>query len=571
MNLYRNSLLSLAVISLLQACSDSDAPDNIITTPPEIVGTYSLSVKGAQGSAISRSSVGTEGEINHEDAIHDFVILIYDADPAAAGNDDKTPIKVIKVENSSTQGQFNVDFTQEPTDCYAVALANMPSYEDFSSISLGDLRSYVYSGALYTPGATFADHDRFVMTSDRPVQLKYIATNSDGKSVKLVSIPTITLERLAARVDVDFGELATDYRRDKNGNCVFPVYDKSTGKAISGGEFILTSLALKYVRKADEYLIQRNGDNMGFFGDETWVNNVATKSIYSPFTTAGSYENQTIAADVVYGWDFEAMAKESEPKTVISYSSETVRLGGTDCNLADNKYKGLAMQGADKFMLYNGALYNGNGGTRRIGVLNLKAGDEVTVTTTGTISSNAGNATLISSVESSEYKYSVIQDGDFYFDLVRYFVIKSISVKPAKTLGSFLTSNNIPGTSNFLLGYIHENTDKDHVTTLNIKGKCNVARHFTSSDATHVADENGYINLEADRKIRHNILRGADPLYYGIVRNTIYRMKLKFVADESNVYVRWYYDNNDDKVFEETGAKFNGFIVEGGDKPTVKD
>ena len=122
------------------------------------------------------------------------------------------------------------------------------------------------------------------------------------------------------------------------------------------------------------------------------------------------------------------------------YAQNTIKLGGVDCNYAIGEFEGLALQGADKWQLYkSGGLYNGNGGGRNIAVLNLKAGQIVTVAVS--IKDNTGaadderlllkaGAILLSQTttnERTEYTYVMTADGALVLNLKRYFTVFSIS------------------------------------------------------------------------------------------------------------------------------------------------
>ncbi|MBP5213264.1 MAG: hypothetical protein J6032_01440 [Bacteroidales bacterium] len=143
-------------------------------------------------------------------------------------------------------------------------------------------------------------------------------------------------------------------------------------------------------------------------------------------------------------WDFAAMAKADTTdtgaalKSGMTYDAETVKVGGTASNLGTGAYEGLAMQGADKFFLYTtGGLYSGNGGGRKVGVLDLEAGAKVTIKTNGECMtlSDESNAVLdaVSTVEGvTTYQYTMTVDGILALTMTRYFTIFSIQVDQNK-------------------------------------------------------------------------------------------------------------------------------------------
>lgn len=133
-------------------------------------------------------------------------------------------------------------------------------------------------------------------------------------------------------------------------------------------------------------------------------------------------------------WDFSKL----DNKEGITYSDETITINKIDCNIGTGEYDGLAWQGADKWFGYsvNGkiGLYNGNGGGRTMGILNLKPGYKVDV-----VATTAGNLTLTTtdivditnSKESgteTTYTYYIKTEGTMGLSLARYNNIYSIII-----------------------------------------------------------------------------------------------------------------------------------------------
>jgi hypothetical protein len=103
--------------------------------------------------------------------------------------------------------------------------------------------------------------------------------------------------------------------------------------------------------------------------------------------------------------------------------------------LGTGEFEGLAFQGANKFFFYNSGLYQGNGGGRKVGVLNMEAGSVITVVTTDANFALATTdiATKNDELSSGEtFVYNVTADGNVGFTMTRYFIIKSISVVAPK-------------------------------------------------------------------------------------------------------------------------------------------
>lgn len=143
-------------------------------------------------------------------------------------------------------------------------------------------------------------------------------------------------------------------------------------------------------------------------------------------------------------WDFADMYADG---VSYGYAQNTIKAGGVDCNYAIGEFEGLALQGADKWQLYkSGGLYNGNGGGRNIAVLNLKAGQIVTVVVSTKDNTNAtsddrlalkGGATLLSQTTTDNgttYIYVMTADGALALNLMRYYTIYSITSEDAREL-----------------------------------------------------------------------------------------------------------------------------------------
>ena len=92
----------------------------------------------------------------------------------------------------------------------------------------------------------------------------------------------------------------------------------------------------------------------------------------------------------------------------------------------------FALQSGTNWFFYTNkgktGLYQGNGGGRTFGVLNVKADQTITVEVTEQPSIKSGNIELFTKTDSS-YIYFVNADCDVVFNLARYNVISKISVK----------------------------------------------------------------------------------------------------------------------------------------------
>ena len=102
--------------------------------------------------------------------------------------------------------------------------------------------------------------------------------------------------------------------------------------------------------------ITENNGYVGFCGNKSsgYIKNIA---IYQP--------QKPVSVPTAPTWDFGALYKKHGNKAKVTYTDETIKLGGADCNICTGDYEGLAMQGADNWITYQtGGLYQGNGGGR---------------------------------------------------------------------------------------------------------------------------------------------------------------------------------------------------------------
>ena len=127
----------------------------------------------------------------------------------------------------------------------------------------------------------------------------------------------------------------------------------------------------------------------------------------------------------VKSWNFKTLTW-----TVEELGESTINLSSnTACTYATGALEGLALQignGTNWTVNANG-LYQGNG-TRQIGILDLQAGDIVTVVTTTTLSETIFNGTSINSTYTGTCKFSVTKDGAFGITTGREGYFTSITV-----------------------------------------------------------------------------------------------------------------------------------------------
>lgn len=130
--------------------------------------------------------------------------------------------------------------------------------------------------------------------------------------------------------------------------------------------------------------------------------------------------------ETIASWDFQTYGNGQTDKTVIPYSGY-VTLSGTTCDVGTDYVEGMAFQGADKWLYRTGnaGLHNSNSGDRKFGVLNLKAGDVITLTASGTISLT-GNLTGSDIVNSGNC--TVTSDGNAVFSIPKGEKLYTLSV-----------------------------------------------------------------------------------------------------------------------------------------------
>lgn len=157
-------------------------------------------------------------------------------------------------------------------------------------------------------------------------------------------------------------------------------------------------------------------------------------------------------------WDFEAISDAmTEEAYNVTYEENTVKLGSTDCNIATGDFAGLAFQGANKWFVRNPAkghgLYQGNGGGRVFGVLDLKANDKVVIKASGTdCFTGEVNCTLDNAdAETKTLTYTVSEDGNFALNMTRYYYIYNITIQrddePLGTVAPIINQTFAPGTA----------------------------------------------------------------------------------------------------------------------------
>ena len=113
--------------------------------------------------------------------------------------------------------------------------------------------------------------------------------------------------------------------------------------------------------------------------------------------------------------------------------------------------------------------------------------------------------------------------------------------------GSFFYADGATGNkkNSAMVGYLTENTNSSNYTVLRIKGRTNAPTSGIFPDVSRAVPElggaDGYYEVKGEIPIRHSLDTESDRMRYAIVRNTIYRVRIKVIARENKIYFRYYY------------------------------
>lgn len=142
----------------------------------------------------------------------------------------------------------------------------------------------------------------------------------------------------------------------------------------------------------------------------------------------------------ILSWDLEAISDGLNAETTVaSYgiSENTTKIGSTSCSNTTGDLEGLCLQNAADWQLHKNnssgvysykGLYNNGGGNRILGILNLQAGDIVTIAGGG-LPESAINGTYDSEKSTDGTKiYTVTANGALGVSVTRYNTLTSITV-----------------------------------------------------------------------------------------------------------------------------------------------
>lgn len=112
----------------------------------------------------------------------------------------------------------------------------------------------------------------------------------------------------------------------------------------------------------------------------------------------------------------------------------------------------------------------------------------------------------------------------------------------------------------YILGYARENNSDSYPTSITLTGTSTLVNGHLTASAPSRDDTDTHTTLTASIPLRYGTASGAPAC---IVRNTIYRLSVRFYASGDAVYVIWYYDSDNSGTFDtlET-ATFHQYILE---------
>ncbi len=354
---------------------------------------------------------------------------------------------------------------------YGLQMTNATRSMAVLDLSKGDLVTFYTSGTIDFSGGGTGDGTWFVNTVDGGYA---VTMTSDGNlGCCLAKSNTIT------SITIEFGAVNLDEAVAVTGITL----DKSAVEVTEGMTVNLLTATVTPDNATDKSVTWTSSDeNIATVSD----GKITGVSLGSATITAQSGEFTATCEVTVKGkvvktsWDFADLYSQSGSSRVyVTYAENTVKIGGQNCNYGIENYEGLAIQAPGGWFLYTtGGLYQGNGGGRNIGVLNLKEGSVVTVVasktelngTEGTALTLADNTTAEeTSVDTEDgrvtHVYTMVSDGHLTLSVTRYFSLFSIDVtEPLVIEDNYNESDTYPDFEsligdNFYYGKITYNRD----------------------------------------------------------------------------------------------------------------
>lgn len=500
-------LTALTALSLtLGGCSNDDAIKNPDGDGDGMKITFSIGIAGSSDDGLSRAA--TDGEdydigLSGEREVNNVMIVVYDR-PINYAYDGGKVLKVFYLENPGpftpstdksspsyfdpmpsyypqtdvlnriTVGttvlsdvckqEFKVE-DESPLEVgkryYATALCNFGDMSStFKNMTLKEFRDYIYTGNLYDRiDQNIREYKNFRMTGINEESFIW-----ERKTEGSVDLGSFLVQRLAARVDVTFGEPQTEFINQasyitdgyidlavytEDGNNNFVINKDATGNPKN--HFYFTDI--KIVRDIDPVNNDENSKRSGVYLIER----------SSPFSPAYRDDKNNPAVPVYFdneGW--VGFSNHNRKATKFIYSPASNQIKKSEYSLTNESgYSNLPA------LIKGGVFFNDEG-----------------------------------------------TDADKY-----YANKKKSSV----------------------VGYIREHTcSENNYTVVRIEGytDANTSDIFTGSRALNTT---GLTHVVGDIPIMHNLDANSHVMDYAVVRNTIYRLRIKVVATEKNIYFRYYY------------------------------
>ncbi len=112
-----------------------------------------------------------------------------------------------------------------------------------------------------------------------------------------------------------------------------------------------------------------------------------------------------------------------------------------------------------------------------------------------------------------------------------------------------------------IVGYLAENTNSSKHTILRVKGWTNASTSGIFQGTSRAVPATGYHEVVGEIPIYHSL--NSTCMRYGVVRNTIYRIRIKIVARDNKVYFEYYYVTPNSSNQKPLTA--SGFLAEVGE------
>lgn len=481
-------LTALAALSLgLGGCSDDD-----IVAGPDGDGdsaqiTFSIGV-ASRAADYSRATLQYDEGLDGERQVNNAMIIIYDRPLNTPGDDGK----IVKVVYLEKLGKDGADETADAT-----YVDPSPSYYPQT-----DVLNYVKVGK--------------VKVSDKYVYKENAEDKTNVFSIDESKLPLEVGRRYYATAVCNFGNLSTTFEGMKlkdfrdyiyRGN----LYDAKTAAIKSYDNFRMTGI------NETSFIWERKSAgavNLGSF----LVQRLAARLDVMLGDVDKDYYNDDIRLNIY--------TEDSEGK--LQVTSQYFYL--TDLSIVNN----VNATATGSYLIERSSVYapsfrdeNGNA------PVPVYFDNEGWASSGNNYLTNASKYVYSPSPKSHEAEYSLYDKAGYtsFPDLIG--------------AGSFFYVATGNKKNSAMVGYLTENTNSSNYTVLRIKGRTNAPTSGIFPDVSRAVPElggaNGYYEVTGEIPIRHSLDTESDRMRYAIVRNTIYRVRIKVIARENKIYFRYYY------------------------------